>query len=66
MWWLMHHFQAHVEDIKKTHLRELMSDAKRCQSLSAYDTCFVFMFGSLKIKDGALCRMVMNLDFISS
>lgn len=27
--------KAHVEDIKKTHLRELMSDAKRCQSLSA-------------------------------
>ncbi|XP_047954436.1 glucose-6-phosphate isomerase, cytosolic-like [Salvia hispanica] len=25
--------KAHVEDIKKTHLRELMSDAKRCQSM---------------------------------
>ncbi|XP_042016643.1 glucose-6-phosphate isomerase, cytosolic [Salvia splendens] len=25
--------RAHVEDIKKTHLRELMSDAKRCQSM---------------------------------
>ncbi|KAL8508463.1 hypothetical protein ACS0TY_018914 [Phlomoides rotata] len=24
---------AHVEDIKKTHLRELMSDTKRCQSM---------------------------------
>ncbi|KAL1539554.1 glucose-6-phosphate isomerase [Salvia divinorum] len=25
--------RAHVDDIKKTHLRELMSDAKRCQSM---------------------------------
>lgn len=27
--------KAHVEDIKKTHLRDLMSDTKRCQSLTA-------------------------------
>lgn len=29
--------QAHVEDIKKTHLRDLMSDTKRCQSMMVYD-----------------------------
>lgn len=29
--------QAHVDDIKKTHLRDLMNDVKRCQSMMAYD-----------------------------
>ena len=40
----MRAFQAHVEDIKKTHLRELMSDAKRCQSMMMYGACSLFMF----------------------
>lgn len=30
--------QAHVDDIKKTHLRELMSDTERCNSMMVYDT----------------------------
>lgn len=28
--------QAHLEDIKKTHLRELMNDAERCKSMMVY------------------------------
>ena len=30
--------QAHVDDIKKTHLRELMGDTERCKSMMMYDT----------------------------
>ncbi|KAL3622282.1 hypothetical protein CASFOL_033693 [Castilleja foliolosa] len=29
------HGRAHVDDIKKTHLRELMSDTERCKSMIA-------------------------------
>lgn len=29
--------QAQVDDIKKTHLRDLMNDVKRCQSMMVYD-----------------------------
>ncbi|KAF4404402.1 hypothetical protein G4B88_014858 [Cannabis sativa] len=32
--------KAHVEDIKKTHLRDLMNDAQRCQSMMVYDNPF--------------------------
>ncbi|KAF4357973.1 hypothetical protein F8388_008481 [Cannabis sativa] len=32
--------KAHVEDIKKTHLRDLMNDAQRCQSMMVYDKPF--------------------------
>lgn len=28
--------QAHVEEIKKSHLRDLMSDSARCQSMITY------------------------------
>ncbi|KAK6115357.1 hypothetical protein DH2020_007626 [Rehmannia glutinosa] len=31
--------RAHVDDIKKTHLRELMTDMERCQSMMVYDIC---------------------------
>lgn len=37
------HLQAHVEDIKKTHLRELMSDTERCKSMMVYDA-FLALF----------------------
>lgn len=30
--------QAHVDDINNTHLRDLMNDTNRCQSMMAYDT----------------------------
>ncbi|KAM6544261.1 hypothetical protein CsatB_008708 [Cannabis sativa] len=33
-------FQAHVEEIKKTHLRDLMNDAQRCHSMMVYDNSF--------------------------
>lgn len=28
--------QAHVEEINKTHLRDLMNDVNRCQSMMVY------------------------------
>ncbi|KAF4347284.1 hypothetical protein G4B88_012851, partial [Cannabis sativa] len=31
---------AHVEEIKKTHLRDLMNDAQRCHSMMVYDNSF--------------------------
>jgi len=29
--------QSHVEDIKKTHLRDLMNDTERCKSMMVYE-----------------------------
>lgn len=34
--------QSHAEDIKKLHLRDLMSDAERCRALSAEAGGIVF------------------------
>lgn len=34
---LVHFHQAHVEDIEKIHLRDLMSDTVRCKSMIMYD-----------------------------
>lgn len=41
--------QAHVEDIKKTHLRDLMSDADRCKSMIAYVPLFFFFLDFWKL-----------------
>ena len=30
--------QGHVEEINKTHLRDLMADAERCKSMMVYDS----------------------------
>jgi hypothetical protein len=30
--------QGHLEEIKKTHLRDLMKDAERCKSMMVYDS----------------------------
>lgn len=34
--------QAHVDDINKTHLRDLMNDTNRCQSMMVYDILICF------------------------
>lgn len=33
--------QNHVQEIKKTHLRDLMSDTNRCQSMMVYVICTI-------------------------
>lgn len=33
--------QNHVQEIKKTHLRDLMSDTDRCQSMMVYVICTI-------------------------
>lgn len=33
--------QNHVQEIKKTHLRDLMSDTDRCQSMMVYVFCTI-------------------------
>lgn len=38
---MAHFVQAHVGEIKKSHLRDLLGDAKRCQSMTVYDASTV-------------------------
>lgn len=38
------HPQAHVEDIKKVHLRELMKETERCKSMMVYDDFLDFVY----------------------
>lgn len=38
MWKKCFIMQGHVEEIKKTHLRDLMADAERCKSMMVYDS----------------------------
>lgn len=36
--------QAHAEDVEKTHLRDLLSDDERSQSMVVYDTCYMKLY----------------------
>ena len=36
--------QAHVEDIKKTHLRNLLGDTERCKSMMVYVSLSLFFY----------------------
>lgn len=36
--------QAHAEDVKKTHLRDLLSDDERLRSMVVYDTYFTKLY----------------------
>lgn len=37
-----HFVQAHVDEIKKTHLRDLLNDVKRCQSMAVYGAIYTY------------------------
>lgn len=39
--------KGHVEDINKTHLRDLMSDAHRCESMMLYASSFFSIYSNI-------------------
>lgn len=40
--------QGHVEEIKQTHLRDLMDDSTRCKSMTVYDTMVYGFYTSIE------------------
>ncbi|THG09213.1 hypothetical protein TEA_027399 [Camellia sinensis var. sinensis] len=54
--------KAHVDDIKKTHLRELMSDSERCKSMMAYDTLFNFEFDGILLDYSRQCATLETMN----
>ncbi|KAE9457050.1 hypothetical protein C3L33_11042, partial [Rhododendron williamsianum] len=54
--------KAHVDDIKKTHLRELMSDTERCNSMMVYDTLLNFEFDGILLDYSRQCATLETMD----
>ncbi|KAF7141807.1 hypothetical protein RHSIM_Rhsim06G0034400 [Rhododendron simsii] len=56
--------KAHVDDIKKTHLRELMSDTERCNSMMVYDTLLNLLneFDGILLDYSRQCATLETMD----